>query len=133
MAQSIPTVSAYMTAVPQTVDVGEPLGVAYERMCTHQIRHLVVTRYGKLAGIVSDRDLALVEALRDVAPEQVTLANAMSDHVFAVEPDAPLDEVVGAMADGKLGSAVVVSRGQVIGILTTVDVCRAFVDLLHRR
>lgn len=133
MAKSIPTVSSYMTAMPQTVGVEDPIGVAYERMREHQIRHLVVLRDGKLAGVVSERDLALVEALRDVAPEQVTLENAMSDHVFAVEPDAPLDQVVGAMADEKLGSAVVVSRDRVVGILTTVDVCRAFVDLLHAR
>jgi len=37
------------------------------------------------------------------------------------------------MAKNKYGSAVVTQHAKVVGIFTTVDVCRAFADLLHTR
>jgi acetoin utilization protein AcuB len=57
----------------------------------------------------------------------------MSQDVYAVTPDAPLDDVVAEMARRKYGSAVVVDHDQVVGIFTTVDVCQAFADMLHTR
>ncbi|MFM2420592.1 MAG: hypothetical protein RL385_5315, partial [Pseudomonadota bacterium] len=50
-----------------------------------------------------------------------------------VSPDAPIDEVVGEMAAKKFGSAVVQQNHKVVGIFTTVDVCKAFAELLHGR
>ena len=37
------------------------------------------------------------------------------------------------MAEHKYGCAVVVQNSKVVGVLTTVDVCAALVDLLHSR
>jgi CBS domain-containing protein len=48
-------------------------------------------------------------------------------------PEAPLDEVVAEMGARKYGSAVVMQNDKVVGIFTTVDVCRAFAELLHSR
>jgi CBS domain-containing protein len=76
---------------------------------------------------------ALVETLRDVDPEKVTVEDAMSADPYTVAPDAPLDEVVQAMAEHKYGAAIVTQNHHVVGILSTVDVCRALHDLLHGR
>ena len=53
--------------------------------------------------------------------------------VYSVSPETPLDEVVATMGSKKYGSAVVVQNGKVVGIFTTVDLCRAFAELLHTR
>ena len=37
------------------------------------------------------------------------------------------------MAEHKYGSAIVASNGNVVGVFTTVDVCRAFSELLRGR
>lgn len=86
-----------------------------------------------MVGLVSDRDLNLVEALKDVDPRHVLVSEAMTIDPYIVSPDALLDEVVSAMAEHKYGSAIVVQHAKVVGIFTTVDVCTAFADLLHTR
>lgn len=84
-------------------------------------------------GIVTERDLRLVESLKDVDPAKVTVEEAMSTSVYCVSPEQPLDEVLSTMAEHKYGSAVIMQNNKVVGIFTTVDVCRAFAELLHSR
>ncbi|MFZ5896935.1 MAG: CBS domain-containing protein [Myxococcota bacterium] len=133
MSKAIPTIQKYMTTSPHTIGEDQPMSVAHRMMREHRIRHLPVLREGKVVGLVSDRDLHLIETLRDVNPRQVQVAEAMSQEPFVVAPDTLLDEVVRTMAEKKYGSAVVVQHGKVVGIFTTVDACRAFAELLHTR
>ena len=102
-------------------------------MRSQHIRHLPVLHQGKLVGIVSDRDLRLIETLQEVDPTKVAVSEAMTTDTYVVSPDASLDEVVGMMAASKYGSAVVTDHGHVVGIFTTVDACSAFAELLTTR
>ena len=133
MSKVIPTVQKYMTTSPHTIGEEQPMAVAHRIMRDNHIRHLHVLRDGKVAGMVSDRDLHLIETLKDVDPREVQVSEAMSQDPYVVPPDAPLDEVVRTMAEKKYGSAIVVQSQKVVGIFTTVDVCRAFAELLHTR
>jgi acetoin utilization protein AcuB len=85
---------------------------------------------GKLVGVVSQRDLHLVESLGEVDPENIAVEEAMSQDVYAVPPKTPLKEVVTEMASRKLGSAVVVDGTQVVGIFTTIDALDALAEVL---
>ena len=133
MTKPIPAVRKFMTTTPHSIGPDQPLAVAHRMMREHHIRHLPVLSGGKLAGIVTLRDLHLLETLRDVDPEKVTVEDAMTQDVYSVEPDAPLDEVCADMAERKLGSTVVMQNGHVVGMFTTVDACRALVELLRGR
>lgn len=133
MTKPIPTIQHHMTTSPQSIGVDQTLARAHKVMREHKIRHLPVLAGGKLVGMVTERDLHLVETLRDVDPETVKVEDAMATTVYSVSPDAPLDEVVSAMAAKKYGSAVVMQNGKVVGIFTTVDVCRTLAELLHSR
>jgi len=133
MTKSIPHIKKYMTTSVQTIGDEQPMSVAHQMMRDQRIRHLPVLHQGKLIGLVSDRDLRLIETLKDVDPSKVAVSEAMTADVYTVGPDAALDEVVGAMAASKHGSAVVVDHGHVVGIFTTVDACTAFADLLSTR
>lgn len=133
MSKPIPTLQRYMTTTPHAIGDEQTLVVAHQIMREHQIRHLPVLRGGKLVGILTERDLALIEALKDVDPKSVTVDDAMSSSVFAAEPSTPLDEVVGTMAERKYGCCVAMQNGKVVGIFTTVDACRALGELLHGR
>ncbi len=133
MSKSIPSVQKYMTTSPHTIGEDQPMTVAHRLMREYRIRHLPVLRGAKIVGLVSDRDLNMVETLKDVDPHKVLVSEAMTQDPYLVSPDAPLDEVVSTMAEKKLGSAVIAQNGKVVGIFTTVDACRAFSDLLHTR
>ncbi len=90
-------------------------------MRRHGIRHLPVLSDGKLTGVVSDRDLHLIETLSDVDPKKILVEEAMSRDVFVVSSEAPLDEVALTMAEKKYGCAVVMDREEVIGVFTVID------------
>lgn len=133
MSKPIPEISKYMTPSPHSIGRDQTLSAAHKVMREHRCRHLPVLHGGKLVGIISERDLHLVETLKDVDPEEVTVEDAMLTQVYSVSPDTPLDEVVSEMAGKKYGSAVVIQNGKVVGIFTTVDACRALAELLKTR
>jgi len=133
MTKPIPSIQKYMTTAPQTVGSDQTLAQAHAVLREHRVRHLPVLRGGELVGMLTERDLALVEALKDVDPIKVAVEDAMSSNVYVVSPSAPLNEVVREMAAKKYGSAVVMQNGKVVGICTTVDVCEALAALLEGR
>jgi acetoin utilization protein AcuB len=126
------TVQEFMTVGPVVISKTRTLAEAHRLMRERGIRHLPVVEGGGLVGLVSQRDLYLLETLKGVDPAAETVEEAMTADPFAVPPDAPLDDVALEMAERKLGSAVVVDRGSVIGLFTTVDALRAIAALLRR-
>lgn len=133
MSKPIPPISKYMTTTPHTIGSDQTIAHAAKVLSDLDIRHLPVLVGGRLAGIITDRDIALIETLRDVDPERVTVEEAMTQQVYAVPPETPLDEVVVEMAERKYGSAVIIQNSKVVGIFTTIDACRAFAEMMHTR
>jgi acetoin utilization protein AcuB len=126
-------VEEFMTSSPVVIASRRSLADAHRLMRERGFRHLPVVDDGRLVGLVSQRDLYLLETLHGVDPATETVGEAMSDSPYTVAPDAPLDDVAARMAERKLGSAVVVERGAVVGVFTTVDALRALAALASRR
>ncbi len=129
----MPTISRYMTRQPWTIRKDASMSQAHQIMREHQIRHLPVLEGGKLVGLVSERDLHLIETLPNSDPDEVTVEEAMSVDLYVVGVDDPVDDIVEKMADQKYGSAIVLNRRAGIeGIFTTIDALQAFADVLRR-
>jgi acetoin utilization protein AcuB len=120
-----------MTPSPYSIGAQETLVQAGAAMREHGVRHLPVVYDGRLVGIVTDRDVRFLELLNDVDPRLVTVSDAMAQIVYAVTPDAPLDEVVQEMGSRKCDAAVVMQDDHVVGMFTTVDVCRVLAAVLR--
>jgi acetoin utilization protein AcuB len=133
MSEAISTIRKHITFCPHTISDDAMLSKAKEMMHARQIRHLPVVRDGRLVGLLSERDISMIEALDGVDSRSVPVHAAMHTDVYTASPDAPLDEVLLQMAERKVGSCVVVLGDEVAGILTTVDVCRAFAKYLQNR
>ena len=129
---TIAKVKSYMTPSPYTIGAEQLVAHAKELFRAHGIRHLPVLRGGSLEGVLSDRDLALIDRL-DVNADRLTVDDVMTSDVYQVAPDTSLAEVAREMAGRKLGSAIVVDHHKVIGIVTTVDLCEALEELLDKR
>jgi len=126
-------IDRYMTPSPHTVGRNQPLSVAHRIMRDRRIRHLPVLDAGKLVGIVSDRDLHLIETLKDVDPEKVLVDEAMSPEPFVVPRGSMLSDVIEQLVEQKIGSAIVVDDGdRVVGVFTVIDALRLLGELLHR-
>lgn len=133
MSKPVPTIQTYMTTLPHSIGREQTVRAAAQMMEQHDIRHLPVLSGGKLLGILSDRDIKLLESVEGIAADSLAVEEAMTDEPYAVSPDARLDEVCAEMAEKRIGSAVVVQNHKVVGIFTTVDVCRALAHLLGSR
>ena len=116
-AQASPeaSIAQHMTARPYTLEEEATLADAALAMARHGFRHVVVTRDGKLAGVVSERDLFALQrlGLRRTA-ERIRGAHALEQlveaardirqltrHLLAQGVDAgPLTEMISALNDG---------------------------------
>jgi CBS domain-containing protein len=72
--------------------------------------------------------LQCIEDSRSEAPMKVSdILRVKGGTLFTVSPDQPLSEAVETMADRDIGSLVVMSHGELIGILTFREVIQAVV------
>lgn len=118
----------YMSVNPRTVRPRDTLLRARQLMQASAIRHLPVVDRGKLVGIITERDIHLLEGVGQ-PPSQSHVEDAMTPDPFVVSADAPVHVVARAMADHKLGSAIVIDEGQVAGIFCATDALRALSEL----
>jgi acetoin utilization protein AcuB len=99
-----------------------------------RIRHLPVLEEGRLAGIVSDRDLrsaapALGDPGRVEALQNLQISDVMTREVVITHPDDPIEEAANRMREKRIGCLPVVEDGDLVGILTSSDVMEALVQL----
>jgi CBS domain-containing membrane protein len=122
-----------MTLFPITIAPDTSIAEARSLMDKYEVRHLPVTNGAHTVGIVSDRDLRVAEAVysaRDGASAQLAVALVGTEMLYEVAPDTLLEVVLAEMARLKIGAAMVVDGGRLVGVLTTMDACRLFSEYL---
>lgn len=124
------TVQEHMSCEPLTINGTVSLAEAAQLMRGRNIRHLPVMDDGKVVGVVSERDLHVAKSLRSLNHEKATVALVMSTPALVVPPDTRLSDVAARMIDRKVGSAVVVHEGSVVGIFTSHDALHAIHAIL---
>jgi CBS domain-containing protein len=70
--------------------------------------------------------------LPGVSPDEVTVEDAMSPEVYVATEHDELPDVVEQMVAARIGSAVVLGGGGLVGIFTAVDALRALAEILRR-
>jgi len=124
------TVGEMCTRSVATVRPGDTVLEAAKRMREWRVAGLVVTDESQRAvGILTDRDVRLVESIAD--PEETLVEEAMTPEPYVVQADAFLRDVAREMSQHKYGCAVVLERGAVVGIFTTIDALRALLEVEH--
>lgn len=127
-------VSSVMTREPLVVSPDTHPSAAYELMSQHDIRHLPVVVDGRLRGVVSDRDLLEVIGSHpgsEAAPEAPdVVADLMSVELASIGPD---DTVVTATVEflvHRIGCLPVVEGDALVGILSEMDMLKAYTQLV---
>jgi acetoin utilization protein AcuB len=120
----------YMSSVLILIEPTQTIAEAARLMRQHEIRHLPVIKHGKVVGILSQRDVHLIETLEDVDPARVAVEEAMTEKPYVVDPEEPLHVVATEMAKRKIGSAVVAHGDKLQGLFTTTDALLALAALV---
>lgn len=128
-------ISEWMTPAPVTVTPSTPMTKVHQLMVYRGIRHLPVVDDGRLVGIVTDRDVRTVQPSPATSfatgeinymLERLTVRAVMSRPVITVPPDGALADAVRLMLENKVGGLPVMDRERLVGIITEVDLLRAF-------
>lgn len=122
-----------MTVSPHSIGKDQTLTTAHALMRQHHIRHLPVLDGGSLVGVVSQRDLYLLETLDEVDLDEVTVEEAMSQEVYCVTPTTTLREVAEQLIEHKYGCAIVMQGRTAAGIFTTIDALQALLRYLPKQ
>lgn len=123
-----------MSPNPLTVDTLESAREAKRIMLDHTIRHLPVMENGKLVGIITDRDLKLAQAVAEDDQFDIhrTVGEICVRNVYFVEPTEQAQKVLAYISKERIGSALIVEDGELVGIFTVVDACKAFAYYLEK-
>jgi acetoin utilization protein AcuB len=129
-----------------TVAGNLPVGAARELMRDRRIRHLpVLDGQGRLAGIVTDRDLRQVVRAPSLGGDSPlhggpgdarlpTVEQVMTRDVVSAPPEMELIEAARLMHERKIGALPVVDAGgALIGVLAESDLVEALVQMLGDR
>ena len=133
MKKAIPKLTKYMTTTPFAINSESTLVEAMDVMNERHIRHLPVVKGNKVFGLVSDRDLKSIMAYAGANPKTLHVGDICVDEPYITHPDAPINEVAAEMVARKIGSAVVVDNGKLVGIFTATDACQALSDICEAR
>lgn len=108
-----------------TVNVGARLGQVRAYMRSAQIRHLLVLQDGKLAGVLSERDVLGCAANHGCAKAwNLTAGEVMSSRLFTTSPAESLATAARMLVEAKVGCLPVLSDGELVGIVTTTDLLK---------
>jgi acetoin utilization protein AcuB len=105
-------------------------------------RHLpVLDEFGKVAGILSDRDLRSVGAVyKDEATgsedflvtEDTTVDKIMATKPYSVSPEDSVSFAIDIIKEKRIGCLIVSKGGELLGILSYMDLLAALKQILEK-
>src|SRR5476651_2532529 len=112
-----------MNANVKTVSESVSAEDARNQMTLNHIHHLVVTRYGKPVGIISERDIG--GRLKTVSLNDKTVGELMTPHVVSAKVDTTVREAANLLRGYIIGCLPVYRNKELAGIVTVTDLLEA--------
>ena len=123
-------VEDYMSREPITIEESAPLADAAALMVKQQFRQLPVLDEGaRLSGIITDRDIRETVGFGEPLRDNLVVSDLMTANPVTISLDATMDDVVRVLAENRFGSLPVVWADRLVGIITYMDVLRAFSEV----
>jgi acetoin utilization protein AcuB len=116
----------WMTKNPVVIGPGEMLVEARRKMDKGNFRRLPVVENGQLIGIISDRDLRQHVGQFD----HTRVDSVVARPVITVAPEMLLDQAANLLVKHKVGGLPVMDGAKLVGIITAIDMLRAFGNVL---
>lgn len=109
-----------MTSPPVVLRHDQCVADAARVMRDQAVGCVLVMQDGKLAGLLTDRDI-VVRAIADTGDPGTTLGQVCSRDLVSVSPGADAKQAVRLMRDRAIRRLPVVDHGRVVGIVSLVD------------
>ncbi len=105
-----------------------PLADAVKTMAEHDLGSMLVMDHGDLVGILTFREVILALHGNGGTLGDATVRSAMDDHPITCSPDTELDEVRRMMLERHARYLPVLSKRELMGVVSFYDVAKAVVD-----
>jgi len=122
----MPLVDRHMSRDLLTVEPGLPVVSVAQRMAERNVGAVLVLEGGRLAGIMTERDLmrAVARGLRDDA----IVGDCMTADPETIAPDDTIEHAAVLMIHGGYRHLPVVDGGDVVGVLSMRDLVQVVVE-----
>ena len=101
---------------------------AIKMMDEKKVGALLVIKNDKLAGIISERDYTRKVILKNRSSAKTKVSEIMTSSLKTVGPSQSLDECMVIMSHSHIRHLPIVQDGQVIGILSIMDVVKNIIS-----
>jgi CBS domain-containing protein len=118
------TVEEIMTRDPRTVEIGDSLVDAAREMRDGNIGNVIVTDGGRVAGIVTDRDIVVRVIAEGREPQRTTIGDVCSSGPRTLEPGESVDVAAQAMGENGIRRLPVLRDGELVGVLSLGDLAQ---------
>jgi CBS domain-containing protein len=119
----VSTVGELMTRDVLTVDPSDTIGEAAERMVDLGVSSAVVSDYGRLIGILTERDLTRAVAGR-IHTSEARVREWMTPDPVTLTADASAEEAARIMLEREFRHIPIVEDEHTVGIISIRDVAR---------
>ena len=114
-----------MTSNPTTCETSATVTDVARVMAQEDVGPVPIVEGGRIAGIVTDRDIVTRVVAEGRDPGSTTVGEIVSSDLVTVQPDTNLDEALQLMAQNQVRRLPVVEGEQLVGIVAQADVARA--------
>jgi len=119
-------VKAIMTTAPEACRPEDNLARAVELLWKADCGVLpIVDDTGRVAGILTDRDICIALGTRDARASDMHIASVMRPTVYTCEPDDDVLAALALMSDRRVRRLPVLENGRLVGVLSLNDVVLA--------
>ena len=124
------TVDEFVSPIDTYVSGETTVGEIYKMMEKNAWRHIPITENKKPVGILSDRDIYLLQSVPNAMDFKAK--SVMVKNPYTVELGTKIEEVALEMSKKKIGSALVINaEGELDGIFTSTDGLNALIEVVR--
>jgi len=117
-----------MVATPRTLEASESAQAAGEALARPEVRAVLVTRDGRLVGVVTRKTLVRAVVAAGSDPTTTQLGPIAEEPYLTVDADLPLDEGFRLLEERDLERVPVTEAGRLVGILSRAVVQRRLAE-----
>lgn len=124
------TIDEYVSPVSVTGTAQMKLSEVTKLMREGGFRHIPILKDNKPVGIISDRDISLLDSLEDLS--DLSVEDVMVKEPYCAYTGTSIGEVAFEMSSRKIGSALILTEeGNLDGIFTSIDGLNALIEIVR--
>ena len=129
---TVKTILAAKGSEVVSIDFTADLAAAAKLLTKHRIGALVVLgASGRLAGILSERDIVRAIAESGITALQLPVAQEMTRNVFTCDVNDPINSVIERMTKGKFRHMPVLDNDHLVGMVSIGDVLKWSIEIIR--